>query len=60
MQCSICLNDIDHECDSSKTSCNHHFHKNCLEGWFNNLRNISDDESLTCPMCRHPFFTAEA
>ena len=42
-QCSICLEDIFH--DNKKTlSCNHSFHKNCINRWFNQQTN--------CPLCR--------
>jgi hypothetical protein len=42
IECSICLENIEN--DSIVLSCNHSFHKTCIENWF--LRD------RTCPMCR--------
>lgn len=39
--CSICLDEID-ETNKIETTCNHLFHKNCLDKW----------ERNTCPNCR--------
>ena len=45
-ECSICL-DIYKENDFLiKLKCNHMFHKECLEPWFNNNNN-------SCPLCRY-------
>jgi len=41
--CSICLEKVRN--DGCKTSCNHHFHKNCINSWKNVGKN-------TCPNCR--------
>lgn len=53
MQCSVCLDEIESMDDCTKTSCNHYFHKNCLQGWFNSQRSISENPILSCPLCRH-------
>ena len=41
--CSICLEKIEN--DGYKTSCNHHFHENCLNTWKNM-------DKRSCPNCR--------
>ena len=41
--CSICLEYI-LDNDSHRTSCNHYFHKSCLDKWFR--------FGNTCPYCR--------
>jgi hypothetical protein len=45
MICSICLRytDIDYT-----TPCQHKFHKQCIEGWFESL----PTRAKTCPVCR--------
>ena len=45
MICSICLRytDIDYT-----TPCQHKFHKQCIEGWFESL----PTRAKTCPICR--------
>jgi len=46
-ECAICLcgfEDHDKICESSKISCKHVFHKNCMMGWL-----MKHEE---CPMCR--------
>ena len=50
LQCSVCLDDIIAD-DSTKTSCGHFFHKNCLESWINQFRDQNID-IYTCPLCR--------
>ena len=42
--CSICLTTIQGGY-CSVTTCGHHFHKNCLEAWYNT-------GNTTCPNCR--------
>ena len=42
-ECSICLENI--KGNGKKTSCGHHFHKNCINSWKNMGNN-------TCPNCR--------
>jgi len=41
--CSICMEEVKE--DGIKTECNHHYHKDCINSWFNIGRN-------TCPNCR--------
>ena len=53
MQCAICFEDIGNIDNATTTSCNHHFHKNCLEGWINHKRAASEHGPFTCPLCRH-------
>ena len=45
MNCAICCENIENECDGFKTPCNHHMHNTCLTHWLL-LKN-------TCPICRH-------
>jgi hypothetical protein len=47
--CSICLETINSENPSKKTSCNHLYHKVCIYEWINNNKN-------TCPLCRKKLF----
>jgi len=48
--CSICLDDNDN--NSLTTSCNHRFHKICIEKW--------NKHRPTCPCCRTCILTGEA
>lgn len=43
--CSVCLEEFKDNETISKTSCNHMFHKNCLETWLNT--------NTKCPFCRN-------
>ena len=43
-KCSICLENFDTQEFIAKTSCNHLFHKICLQNWYN--------KHNTCPICR--------
>ena len=52
LYCSICIDDIQLSGDKTTTGCNHHFHKNCLEGWLNQIRDSSENGPFTCPLCR--------
>ncbi|GAV63036.1 zf-RING_2 domain-containing protein [Cephalotus follicularis] len=45
VECCMCLCEFDAEEEVSELSCNHFFHKSCLEKWFNNKHS-------TCPLCR--------
>ena len=42
-ECSICLEDIELK-DLEILSCNHKFHKECIDTWFRINKN--------CPMCK--------
>lgn len=44
-ECSICLDSI-HPDDQVITTCNHIFHKHCLEPWL--------EQNKTCGYCREP------
>lgn len=57
--CSICMETCASEKISYTYSCNHKFHKACVENWAK-----EKDGTLTCPMCRdkqvsHPFYKAQ-
>ena len=43
-RCSICLEDFDETKEEYKLSCNHNYHKECIQMW---LRTRT-----TCPLCR--------
>ena len=43
--CSICLDEYKEDDILVKLNCNHIFHKDCLEPWFN-------DNNKNCPLCR--------
>ena len=45
--CSICLDDVTDIESTSKLSCGHHFHTNCISLCLQ--RNL-----FTCPLCRNP------
>lgn len=50
--CPICLDTMT-DCNVNeivKTSCGHHFHRNCLHKWL-----TADCHQPNCPMCRHSF-----
>lgn len=44
--CTICLNDYDENDQIKLLPCKHHFHKECIDDWFN-----VDD---ICPLCKKP------
>ena len=44
--CSICLEEFKNEDILKKLTCDHIFHKDCLQPWINNNNN------KTCPLCR--------
>lgn len=48
INCSICLEDIQHNFHIFKTKCNHIFHKKCIESWAKSTTSI-----FTCPLCRN-------
>lgn len=54
MECCICLEEIND--DFTTTSCNHHFHKNCLQRWFKDQPSYKHGGWGKCPMCRRPSF----
>ena len=45
-ECCICLEEYKENDVLIKLKCNHMFHKECLEPWFNNNKN-------SCPLCRY-------
>tara|TARA_B100001094_G_C18143147_1_gene779082 strand:+ start:908 stop:1459 length:552 start_codon:yes stop_codon:yes gene_type:complete len=46
-QCSICLENFDNEREIVQIPCQHKFHKDCIETWF--------ETHSTCPMCRRNY-----
>ena len=46
--CSICLNNFARSKFVFKLSCDHLFHRGCIEPW-------AVIGARTCPVCRHPF-----
>ena len=60
MNCMICMEKLESENSSSQknakilkttmTTCNHHFHVECLHKWYN--KNKKRDGCGTCPLCR--------
>lgn len=44
-QCSICLMDFDKDDKTTLLSCNHFFHKDCIQRWFRT--------EMICPLCRN-------
>ena len=52
VECAICHDSQTEDGVATQyitTTCNHRFHKKCLEEWFNQSNNTT---SPTCPMCR--------
>lgn len=47
--CSICHEKLDS--DTTKTNCNHIYHKNCLDIWLKN--------NNSCPLCRNSLSTSK-
>ncbi len=47
MDCSICFDEISGE-DQTVLKCEHLFHKNCIDTWF--------EKSHRCPLCRNSLF----
>jgi RING/U-box domain-containing protein len=45
MECCVCLCGFEAEEEVSELSCEHFFHRGCLDKWFDNIH-------ATCPLCR--------
>lgn len=45
MECTICLQCVDDEEDTTTLKCNHTFHTHCIHSWFKELKH-------SCPNCR--------
>ena len=43
--CAICISPLENNTIIRKLSCNHKFHYNCVDKWF--------EEKYKCPICRH-------
>lgn len=52
--CSICLEKYRKNDKCIKLYCSHIFHKRCLNEWFKNR--IDKSEELNCPLCRNNLF----
>lgn len=52
--CSICLEKYRKNDKCIKLDCSHIFHKKCLNEWFKNR--IDKSEELNCPLCRNNLF----
>ena len=54
--CSICLNQIDRWDDGVSLACDHHYHKKCIDEWFEAQLSScvanNRDYRLSCPLCR--------
>ncbi|CAA0817203.1 E3 ubiquitin-protein ligase RHA2A [Striga hermonthica] len=50
--CVVCLNQICEGDHVRSLPCGHVFHKDCLDGWLNQM-------NLNCPLCRAPLVPAE-
>jgi hypothetical protein len=46
--CCICLENYTENTYKRSLSCNHHFHKKCIDKWLLKC----DEEHIHCPMCR--------
>ena len=53
--CSICLEDYKKNDKCVRINCSHIFHKKCLNEWFKNR--IDKSEELNCPLCRNNFIS---
>jgi len=53
--CSICLENYKKNDKCVRLNCSHIFHKKCLNEWFKNR--IDKSEELTCPLCRNNFIS---
>ena len=47
--CTICISPLENNTIIRKLSCNHKFHYNCVDKWF--------EEKHKCPICRHNLLT---
>ncbi|KAI4345283.1 hypothetical protein L6164_012420 [Bauhinia variegata] len=45
VECCVCLSRFEANQEVSQLSCNHFFHRGCLDKWFHNKHS-------TCPLCR--------
>lgn len=52
--CSICLEKYIKNDKCVRLNCSHVFHKRCLNEWFKNR--IDKSEELNCPLCRNNLF----
>jgi hypothetical protein len=43
-ECAVCLDDFQQGVSIRRTPCGHHFHEQCLQGWFR--------QGAYCPLCR--------
>ena len=45
--CSVCLQDYNESDEIVLTTCNHMYHKRCINNWL--------EQNKSCPVCRHRF-----
>ena len=53
MDCSICMDAITKQTGVVTLSCEHSFHFRCIDEWFCKQVQMLEEDSQTCPCCRH-------
>jgi hypothetical protein len=54
VDCSICCNSVKYNEYIRKLSCNHVYHKKCIDKWLISL--LKKSEKMNCPLCRKILF----
>lgn len=52
-ECTICLESFDNDQIICQLSCDHCFHKDCLDQWINET--MRSNQECVCPLCRTSF-----